>query len=103
MATVVNVKEMANFNSLGFAPQLAMMTSKARLILLCLEAGQGIPYHPDAAEVVFICMKGKGVFELGDEKIPFSDGTLIHAPAGTPRGISAEEQTMAVAVNLGMG
>jgi tetratricopeptide (TPR) repeat protein len=58
----------------------------------------------DGHEEMYVVLRGRATFELGDEEIDAPAGTLVHVRPGTRRGaIAAEDRTAVLAVGAKPG
>jgi len=96
-----NLKDKVKFDPSRPVPQIVYSSPKARALLLGLEAGVEIPVHPDAAEVIFYVIEGRGTITVGEQSQEVESGYLVVAPAGAARGIRAQERTTILALHLG--
>ena len=56
--------------------------------LNCLLAGQSQPPHEhDSADKFYFVLRGRGVFEVGGERLTAGAGELVPAPAGVRHGV----------------
>lgn len=61
-------------------------------------------YERDGDEELYVVVRGRATFTLGDETVDAPAGTLVHAPPGTPReAVAAEEGTLVVAAGAKQG
>ncbi|MFL5937149.1 MAG: cupin domain-containing protein, partial [Gaiellaceae bacterium] len=71
------------------------------------EAGQRlIEEHsePDGHEEMYVVLRGRATFELGDDEVDAPAGTIVYARPGTKRGaIAAEARTAVLAVGAKPG
>jgi quercetin dioxygenase-like cupin family protein len=73
-------------------------TDSFNVVLVCLEAGQEIPPHPEPYAVCFYVINGKGMFTVGNEQVELSSGGLIFVPVNETRGILSREKLMLLGV-----
>jgi len=69
-----------------------LRTGSFNVALICLEAGQEIPSHPEPYGVCFYVINGKGVFTVGSEQFELASGEMIFAQANEARGILSKER-----------
>jgi quercetin dioxygenase-like cupin family protein len=77
---------------LGLLKKELFKTSKFNVALICLEAGQEIPPHPEPYSVCFYVINGRGAFTVGGEKFELANGEMIYAQANEERGIQSKER-----------
>ena len=66
----------------------------ARIFLLCLEPGQGLPTRRDSEEVVCYVLEGRVRFQRGEEALDLKSGDLAGVDPGESRSITAEERAV---------
>ena len=76
-----------------------LTTKNFTVALICLEAGQEIPSHPEPYGACFYVISGKGVFTVGKEKFELSDGQMIFAPADEMRAIKSLEKLLLLGIH----
>ena len=69
-----------------------LKTSNFNVALICLEAVQEIPPHPEPYGVCFYVINGKGAFNVGNKHVELTSGKMIFAPANEVRGILSIER-----------
>ena len=55
-------------------------TEDAMITVITLEPGQSLKRHITPVDVAFYVLEGKGVVEIGDEKMEVAKDTLIESP-----------------------
>jgi len=61
-------------------------------------------YERDGTEELYVVVRGRATFTLGEETLDAPAGTLVHAPPGTFRqAVAAEEDTIVLAVGAKAG
>jgi tetratricopeptide (TPR) repeat protein len=61
-------------------------------------------YERDGTEELYVVVRGRATFTLGEETVDAPAGTLVHAPPGTFRqAVAAEEDTIVLAVGAKAG
>lgn len=53
---------------------------------ILLEPNSILPIHTTPVDVIFYVIEGKGIVQVGEEKIEVSAGTYIDSPADIPHG-----------------
>jgi quercetin dioxygenase-like cupin family protein len=97
LTKIYDVNELANFSkntsdNIGAAKKDLLKTGSFNVVLVCLEAGQEIPPHPEPYAVCFYVINGKGMFTVGNEQVELSSGGLIFVPVNETRGILSREK-----------
>jgi len=59
-------------------------TEHAQAIHLTLKPGEKLKRHITPVDVFFYVLEGRGIVEVGDEKMEVEADTLIESPAGIP-------------------
>lgn len=62
-------------------------TAGSNLVLVCLEAGQAIPPHPEPYAVVFVVLEGEGVITSGKDEHPVAPVHMVSVAKDEDRGI----------------
>jgi len=75
-----------------------LKTTNFNVALICLEAGQEIPPHPEQYGVCFYIINGKGLFTVGNEQFELASGEMIFAPADEMRGILSRERLVLIGI-----
>ena len=63
-------------------------TGWTNIVLICLEAGQEIPPHPEPYAVLFLVLDGEGAIVIGATRYDVGSGHLVFSLKGGVRGIS---------------
>lgn len=66
-----------------------LKTEWFNVVLVCLEAGQEIPPHPEPYAVLFVVLEGAGTITVGTERYEVKPNHLIFSPQGGVRGIAS--------------
>jgi quercetin dioxygenase-like cupin family protein len=80
------------FDATRFSPDCPVKidlaeTAGSKIVLVCLEAGQTIPAHPEPYAVVFVVLQGEGIITSGTVEHPVSPVHLVAVGKGEDRGI----------------
>ncbi len=78
--------------------QLVHDSENLRLVLFCLQAGQEVPPHTSASEVLLQALRGDGRCSVGEAETPLSEGGLIACPPNQPHGLKADTDLVVLAV-----
>jgi len=62
---MINLLDAAEFSAAGPVKKDLIKTAGSNIVLVCLEAGQVIPPHPEPYAVVFVVLQGEGVITAG--------------------------------------
>lgn len=93
---IFDVNQLSGFSE-KFVPRILHTDERAKVVLVCLEAGQRIPPHAEQNEGVFTVLEGEGVMTTDDGELPISAGTVVVVPFGGTRGIQATSRLVVVA------
>lgn len=74
-------------------------SSELKVVLVGLEAGQGLPAHPGPA-ASFHFLDGNGVMVVGTEDVDVAAGATVVVPAGATRAVRATSRLVFLG-NLG--
>ena len=85
----IDTRNLGVFNEEDFSKTLLYQSTRTRVLLLCLEPGQGLPEHLCKFEVVWYVLEGCGTFVMDGEAIDCAADSLIVTPACTKRGLKA--------------
>ncbi len=99
----IRLADHRHFRPGKFLPELVYGSDGARVFLLCLEPGQGLPARADSEEMICYCLEGRAKLTLGDEAVPLSAGEIAGADPGAIRGIEAEERSVILWIHLAKG
>ena len=69
-----------------------LSTKNYTVALICLDAEQKIPAHPEPYAACFYVVSGKAMFTIGKEQFQLSKGQMIYAPANEIRAIQSLEK-----------
>jgi quercetin dioxygenase-like cupin family protein len=89
---VVNVFDLVEYNSDKISMKRLLDVGSFNLALVCLDVGQEIPPHPEAYDVVFYVIEGRGVFTVGIEQHTLEAGSMIFSTKEKLRGIRSIEK-----------
>lgn len=67
-----------------------------RLMLFALEPGQAVPRHATPSEVLMIVHRGRGSFEVGDQRFGAETGAMIPVGPGVSHGFRAGAERLVV-------
>lgn len=89
MCEVVELSELVEYSEEYPISKLVYDSSKARVVLFCLDKGQEIPPHMSTSEVVMQVIEGEGSFLAGDEEHAAKRGTVVACASREPHGMKA--------------
>ena len=75
------------FSATGPVKKDLIKTAGSNIVLICLEAGQVIPPHPETYAVVFVVLQGKGIITSGTIEYPVKSKHLVSVKKDENRGI----------------
>jgi mannose-6-phosphate isomerase-like protein (cupin superfamily) len=82
---VVEVKDVQSKpNPHGVDARSISDTESAQVVHITLQPGEALKKHITPVDVVFYVLEGRGVVEIGDEKMNVGPDTLIESPAKIP-------------------
>ena len=84
---MINLIDAAKFSSSGPIKKDLIKTAGSNIVLVCLEAGQVIPPHPEPYAVVFVVLRGEGVITSGSVEHPVRPHYLVAVGKDENRGI----------------
>ncbi len=67
-----------------------------RVVLFCLEEGQGVPRHVSPAEVVMFVYKGSGSFIVGESELRLKEGDMITSRPNEQHGFRSDGERMVI-------
>lgn len=109
MTKVFDLNKLAKFSQkkgvlsiaedLGAVKKDLLNTGNFGVGLICLEAGQEIPPHPEPYGACFYVVSGKGIFTVGTEQFELSNGKLVFAASDEMRGIKSLERLVLLGIH----
>jgi quercetin dioxygenase-like cupin family protein len=94
-----DVRDAAVFDSRRFNAVTLAQTPHSKTMLVCLEAGQGIPVHSPGVDLTLTVLEGRATLVSGREELAGAGpGATVHAAARERRGMRAEERTLALVI-----
>jgi quercetin dioxygenase-like cupin family protein len=100
MMREAHLSELRRFSTTKFLPELVYGSAGARVFLLCLEPGQGLPLRRDSEEVVCYVLEGRLRLRRGEEDLKLEAGDLVGVGPGELRGITAEVRAVVLWIQL---
>jgi mannose-6-phosphate isomerase-like protein (cupin superfamily) len=97
---VVEVKDIQSKpNPHGVDARIISDTESAQVVHITLQPGESLKKHITPVDVVFYVLEGRGVVEIGDEKMNVGPDTLIESPAKIPhRWMNENSDTLRILV-----
>jgi quercetin dioxygenase-like cupin family protein len=90
---------LVTFDPARFKAVTLAQTPYSKVMLVCLEAGQSIPVHSPPVETTMTILQGRATLVAGEDELKEAGpGALMHAARGQPRGIRADDRTVALVV-----
>ena len=88
-----------NPNPHGVSARLLYDRPNAQAVHLSFQPGQALRRHITPVDVFFYILAGRGVVEVGEERLDVQADMLVESPAGIPhRIISADDAALKVLV-----
>jgi len=75
-----------------------MKTAGTNIVLVCLEAGQEIPPHPEPYTVVLVVLQGQGIITSGSVEHPVKSLHLISVRKDENRGIRCNQRMVLLGI-----
>jgi quercetin dioxygenase-like cupin family protein len=82
--------------SARFTPQILHEDERAKVVLACLDAGQGIPPHREDNQAFFHVLEGRGSILTDAGPVAVSAGHVVDVPFGGTRGMATSGERMVV-------
>jgi len=94
-----SIRELAKFDATRFNAVTLAQTPHSKTMLVCLEPGQSIPVHRPGVDLTLLILEGQATLVAGDQELTAAGpGAVITATAGQPRGIKADQRTLALVI-----
>jgi len=75
-----------------------LKTTGSNIVVICLEAGQEIPPHPEPYAVVFVVLLGEGVITAGNVRHPVQPLHLVSIRKDENRGIQSDQRMLILGI-----
>lgn len=75
-----------------------LKTAGSNIVLVCLEAGQEIPPHPEPYAVVFVVLQGEGFITAGNVRHPVQPLHLVSVRKDENRGIQCDQPMLILGI-----
>jgi quercetin dioxygenase-like cupin family protein len=76
-----------------FSAQTIHQSERQKVVLGYFEPGQFIPVHAPDSDVTVTVVSGTGVVRDGDDEHRVEPGDVVAVPAGTDRGVRADDDS----------
>jgi quercetin dioxygenase-like cupin family protein len=96
--TMTDLFKATEFSANGPVKKDLMKTAGSNIVLVCLEAGQVIPPHPEPYAVVFVVLQGAGVITSGTTENPVKPLHLVSVKKDENRGIRCDERMVLLGI-----
>lgn len=94
----MNLLDAARFSRDGPVKTDIAQTAGSNIMLVCLEAGQAIPPHPEPYAVVFVVLEGEGVITSGTQEHPVAPYHLVSVAKNEDRGIRCTQRMVLLGI-----
>ena len=81
------------YEDASFSARTVHESERQKVVLGYFEPGQFIPVHAPDSDVAITVVSGRGVVRDGTESWPVGPGDVVAVPAGTERGVRADEDS----------
>jgi quercetin dioxygenase-like cupin family protein len=88
----------AEFSATAPVKKDLMKTAGSNIVLVCLEAGQVIPPHPEPYAVVFVILQGEGTITSGTIEHPVKPLHLVSVKKDENRGIRCDKRMVILGI-----
>lgn len=92
--------DIVEYSHPGPKPAIIHDAPDLRVLVAGLEPGGRIPPHP-GPQAVYHALEGEGFVFVDGVALPFREGAIVVAPAGSTRGIEAVTRLAFLGVRLG--
>ncbi len=97
---VTHLRDLCTFSPDKFLPALVYGSEGARVFLLCLEPGQGLPPRRDTEEVVCYVVEGRARLTHDEEEVLLEAGDLAVVAPGARRAVVAVARAVLLWIHL---
>jgi quercetin dioxygenase-like cupin family protein len=95
---MIDLLKAAEFSATGPVKKDLVKTAGSNVVLVCLEAGQVIPPHPEPYAVVFVVLQGEGIITSGTTEHPVKHLHLVSVKKDENRGIRCNQQMVLLGI-----
>ena len=82
-----------SYDDEGFATSEVFRSDRMKVVCGYFEPGQFIPVHAPDSDVTVTVVSGTGVVRDGDDEHRVEPGDVVAVPAGTDRGVRADDDS----------
>ena len=90
---MINIKKLIEYSEKGILSKQLVTGEKVNLTLFCMAKKTEISDHTSTKEGFVYIIEGKGIFNLGEEKIEIIPGVFIFLKKNVVHSLKAEENT----------
>jgi quercetin dioxygenase-like cupin family protein len=94
----MDLMSVAEFSATGPVKKDLMKTAGSNIVLVCLEAGQVIPPHPEPYAVVFVVLQGEGIITSGTIEHHVNLLHLVSVGKDENRGIRCNQRMVLLGI-----
>ncbi len=94
---MIDVKKHIEYSDKKYVSKLLYDSEDIRLVLFCLEAGQGVPAHTSDSRVVMTVIEGEGSFIVGDKTPEVRPGYIAVCEPNESHGMNAKAKMVILA------
>jgi quercetin dioxygenase-like cupin family protein len=94
----MDLLEVAECSPDGPVKKDLIKTAGSNIVLVCLEAGQEIPPHPEPYAVVFVVLLGEGVITSGSIRHHVQPMHLVSVGKDENRGIRCDQRMILLGI-----
>jgi quercetin dioxygenase-like cupin family protein len=95
---IINLLNATEFSRQGPVKKDLLKTAGSNIVLVCLEAGQVIPPHPEPYAVVFVVLQGEGIITSGTVEHPVKPLHLVSVGKDENRGIRCDQRMVILGI-----
>jgi len=88
-----SIDDQRAYDEAQFTAETIHQTDQQKVVLGYFEPGQFIPVHAPDSDVAITVLDGTGIVRDGPDEQPVEPGSVIVVPAGTERGVRADEDS----------
>jgi len=92
--TKTTVEAEREYSDETFTARELSRTERSKTVCGYFEPGQFIPVHAPDSDVTIVVQSGTGIVRDGDQTHEVSPGSVVTVPAGTDRGVRAEDERL---------
>jgi quercetin dioxygenase-like cupin family protein len=94
----IDVQGLIEYNETAPVKKDLLKTEWFNVVLVCLEAGQEIPPHPEPYAVLVVVLEGAGTITVGTKRYDVKPNHVIFSPQGGVRGIAPRTRMSLVGI-----